>query len=518
ICVSLLLAKMSFTDDENIVTQDISSDGKAELAGRVKVDIKNDPNAPLEKSKFIVMLKLTGAGFSKARPGLDLVMVLDISPSMLGEDKFGKMKIAAKFVIKKLSPIDRLSIVTFDDDAERLFRLSVVTKESQKKFEDQVQALVVRCCTNIIAGLETGVKVLNERSVTTRRVAAIMLMSDGYHNRAGDPSKFVVKNYPVYTFGFGADHNPKVLNAIACNSLGGTFSEVRDPDNLSLAFSQCVAGPLTVVAEDLTLTITQDESTIKEVSAGNYTKPEDIEDGSVTILFGDLYDKEIRNITVTLCLPEITSERRSNVLNIQYTYRVGGKLFPADPLSVLINRTKKYVKRVIYELMIEEKRYWITQMITIAIVAAEDNNLEVAKKKLNEAQTLIDKVDFPNPLTEMLKVEVQQLLTLLKTEQTYKARGRSFALSSETSHNRQRYATRGDTGVRLYSTPRMDKYLKEAKLFVENPNNPLPTADENEKEELAADPLGPIAGALSYHIWTAIRSLMAIDDIINKSH
>ncbi|PON82564.1 von Willebrand factor, type A [Trema orientale] len=508
---------MSFADDENIATQDVSSDGKAELAGRVKVDIKNDPNAPLEKNEFIVMLELTGAGFSKARPGLDLVMVLDVSPSMLDDDKFEKMKIATKFVIKKLCPIDRLSIVTFAADAERLFRLSVLTKESQKKFEDQVQALVVRPSTNIIAGLEMGVKVLNERSVTSRRVAAIVLMSDGNHNAAGDPSKFEVKNYPVYTFGFGADHDPKVLNAIARNSLGGTFSEVGDPDNLSLAFSQCVAGPLTVVAEDLKLTISQDESTIKEVSAGNYTKPEDIEDGSVTISFGDLYDKELRNVTVTLCLPEFTSERGSNVLDIEYTYRVGGKLFPANPLSVPINRTKKYVKREIDELMIEQKRCRTAQMITKAIEAAEDNNLEVAKKKLNEAQTLLYKVDFPNPLIEMLKFEVQQLLRLLKTEHTYKTQGRSFALSSETSHNRQRYATRGDAGVRLYSTPRMDKYLEEAKLFDENPDNPLPTADEDEKEELAADPLGPIAGALSYHIQTAIRSLMAIDNIINKN-
>ncbi|PON44995.1 LOW QUALITY PROTEIN: von Willebrand factor, type A [Parasponia andersonii] len=507
---------MSFVDDKNIATQEVLSDGKAELAGSVKVDIKSDQNAPLEKSKFIVMLELTGAGFSKAKPGLDPVMVLDVSPSMLGDDKFEKMKIGTKFVIKKLSPIDCLSIVTFAADAERLFRLSMVTKESHKKFEDQVQALVIRTCTNIIAGLETGVKVLNERNVTSRCVATIMRMSDGNHNGADDPSKFKVKNYHVYTFGFDTYHNPKVLNAIACNSLGGTFSEVGDLDNLSLAFSECVAGPLTVVTKDLTLTIMQDESTIKKVSIGNYTKPEDIEDGSVTIPFGDLYNKEIHNITMTLCLTEITSEMGSNVLDIEYTYRVGGKLFPAEPLSVPINRTKKYVKREIYELMIEEKRCQ-TAMITKAIEAAEDNKLEVAKKKINKAQTLVYKVDFPNPLIEMLKFEIQQLLRLLKTEHTYKAHGHSLALSFETSYNRQRYATRGDAGVRLYSTPHIDKYLNKAKLFEENPNNPLPTEDKDEKEELATDPFGPIARAFSYHIQTAIRSVVAIDNIINKS-
>ncbi|KAL7248032.1 hypothetical protein ACSBR2_002850 [Camellia fascicularis] len=54
---------------------------------------------------------------------------------------------------------------------------------------------------------------------------------------------------------FGTVHLAKLrgsaLNAITNNSVGGTFSDVRNQDNLSIAFSQCLAGLLTVVVQDL---------------------------------------------------------------------------------------------------------------------------------------------------------------------------------------------------------------------------------------------------------------------------
>ncbi|KAF2299752.1 hypothetical protein GH714_003059 [Hevea brasiliensis] len=67
-----------------------------------------------------------------------------------------------------------------------------------------------------------------------------------------------------------------------------------------------------------------------------------------------------------------------------------------------------------------------------------------------------------------------------------------------------------------FSTPRMDKYLEQAKSFDEDPSKPLPSVDDDVKEELAANPLAPIAGALSFYIQSAIQSLQAIEKIINR--
>ncbi|GMP50287.1 hypothetical protein CsSME_00016967 [Camellia sinensis var. sinensis] len=171
------------------------------------------------------MPELTGAGPGSDRSGVDLVTVLDVSGIMEGE-KLEKMKIAILFMIKKLSPIDRLSIVTFNRVSDRLCPLRQTTENSQGEIENLVNALVAYGGTNISAGLQTGLKVLNERRLTSGHVVGIMLMFDGQQNIGGDNARVSVGNVPVYTFGFGTDHDPRVLNAIANHNMGGTISDV----------------------------------------------------------------------------------------------------------------------------------------------------------------------------------------------------------------------------------------------------------------------------------------------------
>ncbi|KAL7248033.1 hypothetical protein ACSBR2_002851 [Camellia fascicularis] len=339
-----------------------------------------------------------------------------------------------------------------------------------------------------------------------------MLMSDGQQNVGGDAARVPVGNVPVYTFGFGADHDPMVLNAIANHSMGGTFSHVRNQDNLTIAFSQCLAGLLTVVVQDLKLTVTKVESTIVKVSAGNYPQSKDNAAGSVTVSFGDLYNKEVRKVIVDLLLPAASSPAASNVLNNTYTYSCGGKLFDASPIILTISRTgRTSVEPERKEVMMEENRLRTAQMIKESRVMADDKKLDGALEKLAEAQSLLENVvndESNNPLTEMLKSELQQMSRLMKPQEIYEKQGRPFALSLETSHNRQRFAARGDDPkeLRLFATPRMDAYLEQAKSFDEDPRKPLPSVDEDEKQELAAEPLVPMVGALSYYIQTAIQS------------
>ncbi|KAL5565040.1 hypothetical protein UlMin_028204, partial [Ulmus minor] len=110
------------------------------------------------------------------------------------------------------------------------------------------------------------------------------------------------------------------LKAIADKSMGGTFSDVQNQDNLSIAFSQCLAGLLTVAVQDLKVTFTKVNSTIENVSAGNYPQSRDNSDDSVTVLFGDLYEQELRKVIVELLLPAVSRRKGTDVLRITYTY------------------------------------------------------------------------------------------------------------------------------------------------------------------------------------------------------
>ncbi|THG16418.1 hypothetical protein TEA_005861 [Camellia sinensis var. sinensis] len=487
---------MSFNDDEPIVaSQDVSAEKSAAiLTGKTKVTIIKKTTAPLEESEFKVMLKLTAAGSGSDRSGVDLVTVLDVNGSMEGE-KLEKMKIALLFMIKKLSPIDRLSVVTFSGVSHRLCPLRQITENSQGEIENLVNALVADGGTNISAGLQTGLKVLNDRRLTSWRAVGIMLMSDGKQNEDGDAAQV------------------PVLNAIANHSMGGTFSHVSNQNNLGIAFSQCLAGLLTVVVQDLKLTVTKVESTIVKVSAGNYPQSKDDAAGSVTVSFGDLYNKEVRKVIVDLLLPAASKPASSNILNITYTYSSGGKLFDASPIIVTVRRTgggSEEGEPERKEVMMEENRLRTAQMIKESRIMADDKKLDGALEKLVEAQSLQENMvnDESNPLIGMLKSELQQMSRLMKPQEIYENQGRPFALSSETSHNRQRFAARGDDPkeLSLFATPRMDAYLGQAKSFDEDPRKPLPSVDEDEKQERAAEPLPPMVRRLCYYIQKVIRS------------
>lgn len=194
----------------------ITAGPKPIVPGRVQLDIRNNRNAPLKGVNQKVLLQLTGK--DETRAGLDLVAVLDVSGSMEDDDKIGKMKLAMQFMIKKLTPFDRLSIVKYSNRARRVCKLTQMTEESEKELEKLIDGLKAGGNTNISDGLTMGLNVLDGRTIRNGRVGAIMLMTDGIENKNSDASK-VKCNVPVYTFGFGDGQDSKVQFRLENNPL-----------------------------------------------------------------------------------------------------------------------------------------------------------------------------------------------------------------------------------------------------------------------------------------------------------
>ena len=133
------------------------------------------------------------------------------------------------------------------------------------------------------------------------------------------------------------------------------------------------------------------------------------------------------------------------------------------------------------ELETEEARLQLVKMIKEARMMADFKKLKDAQDKLVEAQNQL--VELSDPL---LKTDLHNLLELFKTLETYQAHGRSYSLALESSHDRQRFATRG-IDMRLFATPRMDMYLEQANRFLREPTALVQTADQDDMEEVAAD-------------------------------
>ena len=85
--------------------------------------------------------------------------------------------------------------------------------------------------TNILSGLEKAIEILKNNNTTEDRVASLMLLSDGCDNYNNDTqlaealrkmTKGLGLSFTLHTFGYGYDHDPKIMNKLA-NLRDGSF-------------------------------------------------------------------------------------------------------------------------------------------------------------------------------------------------------------------------------------------------------------------------------------------------------
>lgn len=520
---------MAFNDDEK---PPASNAGSTKGLVTIKTPIYSKDEAALTADAVTALVELNAASSSAVREGLDLVVVLDLSGSMSGE-KLASMKKAMHFVVMKLTPVDRLSIVSFSNSATRHCPLRSVTQATQADLRAIVDGLEARGGTNIEIGIDTALAVFAGRATTRARTANVFLMSDGQQNNRTDARRPDPGMVAVYTFGFGKDADHALLSDVARKSPGGTFSSVPDGGNVTTPFSQLLGGLLTVVAQDVQLTLTPKTDDPRDLGAmtvapgTDYTKTT-ADTGVITIKFGTLFSGEARKVAVNLTLLKSTetAEYDAPLAEAQHSYTAQGGVQSQTPQDILINRTPNTsddpfaVSLKARAVLAEMARREHAGAIGEAREMADRNNLDDARYRLADAQNALEDVVTPDDggrkLVGMLRAELLQLLDLMESKELYEAEGRPYALASETSHGRQRYAARGGNmdAVRLFATPRMDAYLQQAKKFEEDPTAPLPSADDDVKDEIAANPLAAISAPIAFYIKAAIQALQEIEKLV----
>ncbi|KAF8658086.1 hypothetical protein HU200_059552 [Digitaria exilis] len=317
--------------------------------------LKEDAALTADTVRAMIEIKATSSATLLSKR-LDLVAVLDVSGGMEGR-KMESIKKAAKFVIMKLTPEDRLSIVTFSDDgATRLNPLRLITGAAQKELcalVDGLQAATGGGGTNIRAGLKTGLAVIADRVNTRARVPNIFLMSGGYQSSASGDARHLDpgKAATIYTFGFGSDTDHRLMADIAAKTPGGCFTSLPDGSNLSVPFAQLLPGLLTVVAQEVRLIITPntadgdvDAVHVQGPTGVGYTQSTDAATGAITVNLDTLNAGERRRVVVEFLLKDVSaaaSEAYEAVLgDIQLIFNARGKwLVRQTPEEIQIMRT-----------------------------------------------------------------------------------------------------------------------------------------------------------------------------------
>ncbi|KAL2474132.1 Zinc finger (C3HC4-type RING finger) family protein [Forsythia ovata] len=454
-------------------------------------------------SAFAVLVGVRGPSLlddahNVERAPIDLVTVLDVSGSMAGP-KLVLLKQAVCFVIENLRPSDRLSIVSFSDTAKRVFPLRRMNDRGRKDARQAVNSLSSDGGTDIIQGLRKGMRVLAERR-EKNPVASIILLSDGKDSYYCDninprrgrqnlmnaissnpsqvleyfnllpislcPSIGETQNqgqqptFPVHSFGFGSDHDSSVMLTIS-DASGGTFSFIESVGMVQDAFARCIGGLLSVVAQELQLTVSSASSGVEigSIPSGKYTS--EISDlrhlGVINI--GDLYADEEKEFLVYLSIPlspasegEEGAEKISLVkTECSFWDTISKEMVRVEGKKVEIHRPKVLSPTdviVSLEVDCQRNRLQVAEGISKAQEMAEMGNMEGAQAVLMKTRsTLLSSASAQagDGLCSWLEAELIEIRERMASMEMYEHTGRAYVLSGLSSHSWQRATTRGDS-------------------------------------------------------------------------
>merc|ERR1719265_653286 len=256
------------------------------------------------------------------RQPMDIVCVLDVSGSMTGQ-KLRLVQDAVRFVIEQAEPADRISLVSFNDRAERPLRLRKMNAEGKNEASVATLRLSAGGGTSIAAGLDVAISVMEQRR-QCNKVSAILLLTDGQDGstRPRIPSLVARAQQAgcgLYAFGFGADHDARLLSDIA-EQATTPFTFVEDVEHIREAFAGAVGGLASVVAQRVELNLNC-HATLKTVHTPFAICHGSDASKNAAILIPDMFAGERRDILVELVVPATADGSRTALLEASVRYQ-----------------------------------------------------------------------------------------------------------------------------------------------------------------------------------------------------
>ena len=168
------------------------------------------------------------------RPPVCLSIALDISSSMSGDNRIGKLKMVLLKLINLLGQHDQFALVTFHETANTLLPLCHMTLLNKTKAIHHIQNLACQNTTNLALGLKMAIKSLGTIGSNVLD-PTVVLVSDGLshqgltdHRLLLDYSRNLINKFnnriKIHTIGFDKMAEMDILSSIAQQTGGKYFS------------------------------------------------------------------------------------------------------------------------------------------------------------------------------------------------------------------------------------------------------------------------------------------------------
>jgi len=201
-----------------------------------------------------VAVKAKTLGRDQKRPA-HLVFVVDSSASMDQPDRLGLVQQALGALVDKLSPADRVSLVTFAERAH--LHLEDVSARESDRIRQAIEAIQPAGPTNLLAGLKLGYDTAR-RAFDPKRINHVILCSDGVANVGQTEAEAVLnevakdrkQGITITCVGAGyGSYNDAFLEALA-NRGDGSYVFLDSPAQVRSAFVKQLTANMQAVAKD----------------------------------------------------------------------------------------------------------------------------------------------------------------------------------------------------------------------------------------------------------------------------
>jgi Mg-chelatase subunit ChlD len=228
---------------------------------------KKDFEESESKIPLLVTIETEDLEDDNLRQGVDLVLVIDISTSMRGE-KIELVRETLIFILDELEPRDRVCMIKFGSVATQITGFKSMTDENKVLLKEMVNnEIQVAGCTDIKAAMEVAFSAMLSREEENDGTAVFML-SDGEDtcgNSAGMIKETMVNGnkkmlsrgykYQTHSFGYGSDHDEKVLSMIS-DTTSGNFYYIKTNKHVDECFIDCFGYLMSVIASQIEVNVT----------------------------------------------------------------------------------------------------------------------------------------------------------------------------------------------------------------------------------------------------------------------
>lgn len=270
---------------------------------------------------LLVRVRAAESQMASERQPLHVCVVLDRSSSMVGE-KLRFVKDAASTLVQRLGASDRFSLVAYSETVQVVLTPSpVIHKDSMVQ---AIQAIRAMGTTNLSGGWLQGCSLLAEETAPGQ-VSRVLLLTDGLANQGVTDPDWLAEmarekqaaGIMTTTLGVGLDFNEDLLARMAAEG-GGAFYFIDSPDQAPQIFARELADLLSVVGQNLVVTLTPERHVqlVRQLNA----YPAQLTGEQAIFRLGDLYGDETKLLVLELAIPALYTLGPTRIATLRFDY------------------------------------------------------------------------------------------------------------------------------------------------------------------------------------------------------